>query len=248
MLISNLTDLQVEELPDKTFITLLNNLNNIPDRYKRGEAAKAFMDLIGWNFDLADNELFIHIIFNPDTPKAQKQWAILANIATPYHSDNSPLPATRLLYFPNSKFFESTIVGCKITWDGYTSKLIHMRAAGNPGEFHLGTGSGSTDFYFADQYLVQAGKTGRDVMVYIDFKFIPMRMATSPESFKQTDMFKKKKHSHNGRLLLIFIEAEEKYYIIDLYSGEYKIQNLPIPSIYLDSVTTQNAKFGIYNM
>ena len=105
MLISSLTDLFVEELPDKTFITILNNLNNIPGRYKRGEAAKAFMELIGWDFDLADNELFIHIIFNPDTPKAQKQWALLANIATPYHNDDPPLPATRLLFFPNSLIF-----------------------------------------------------------------------------------------------------------------------------------------------
>ena len=218
--------MNITNIPNNEFIKIRKELDSLPANSPiRSELAKEY--LFDYNLpEIVSNEDLIIYFFAGHTSQTIWKWLYLMERSIPYYSAKQPEWQKRLLYFPSTYIFENCLLDQKFNYRGTEVKLLYSRHSGDHNNLHAGPNEQD-----APDYYIWVDNN----YIYIDYKFAPMVKFQTIESV--IEYYKNGDHMHNAKVLLSFLEAEEKFYLIDYANGEYYEVPLKRPQTYITSET-----------
>lgn len=216
-------------IDDLDFITIRYELDSLPANSK--ERSKKALDYLKF-YNLPEKVAIADIIkyYATGTDKETWKWLYLIERSIPYYQETQPEWQKRLLYFASTYIFEFlTLLGRKFNYNGTEVKLLFSKHSGDHQFLHAGPNpDDAPDFYI---YFNETKE-----YLFIDYKFASTHRFNSIEQVY--NHYLDGKHMHGAKLLLSFLEAEEKYYLVDYINNEYYELDLPLPASYISTEDT----------
>ena len=219
----------INNIPNEEFIKIRAELDSLPaNSQERSQAA------IGYLFDYnlpeeVSDENLLKYFFSTSTPQAIWKWLYLLERSIPYYSERQPEWQKRLLYFPATYIFEKHLLGEKFNYNGQEVKLLFSKHSGDHDNLH--TGPNKKD---APDYYIWVDEN----YIFVDYKFASVARFTSIEQV--AEYYADGKHMHNAKLLLSFLEAENKFYLIDYINNEFYPLDILPPTNYITTSDIEN--------
>ena len=215
----------INNIPEEEFEQIRAELDYLPANSKdRSRAAISYLFEYNLPDHVSDAEL-IDYYFNENTSRAVWKWLYLLERSIPYYSATQPEWQRRLLYFPATWIMEKYLLGYTFDYQGANVKLLFSRHSGDHDNVHAGPNEqDAPDFYiWVDEK-----------HIFVDYKFASIDRFSSIEQVY--NHYADGRHMHGAKLLLSFLEAEERFYLIDYINDEYYPLDLVAPN-YIDSNT-----------
>lgn len=181
---------------------LLDNLN---DQKQMSELAIKAINDFNLRLEIPEDEILLWYSNND----AQKNIELCQNLylierAIPYYSDRQrPAWQKRLLYFTATYLIEKYLDHKSFVYNGELVTLRFTRSSGSHIALHAGAGTNSADFYIYPN----------NKAVFIEYKFAVKSRFTNINDVKE--YYSTNKHLHGAKVLIVFLEAEEQFYLID---------------------------------
>jgi hypothetical protein len=210
----------IYDIPNQEFIQIKIFLDSFPaNDYERSKFAINYLEKYNLPKKVTNPEL-IDFFYRGNTIQNIWKWLYLLERSIPYYEEKQPEWQQRLLYFPATYLVEK-FLNYKTFY--YRDVLVTLRFATKISGDHTTLEAGPAKKSGADFYIYYKGES-----LKIDYKFASVKRFATIEEVKE--YYKKGKHLHTAKLLLSFLEAEEKFYLIDYTTDTYQKLDFPVPN------------------
>ena len=214
----------VNKIPLDAFKNIKAKLDAYPaNSIERSVLAIKYIEQYNLPKKVSDEDL-LYYYFNGPTDQSIWRWLYLVERSIPYYTEKQPEYHKRLLYFPGTYIMEHYLNRRTFNYHGYNVMLRFTDISGDHDNVFIGPGDDTPDFYIYT-----------DDTKFVDYKF------ASKNRFYTIDAvcayYQEGKHMHKARLLLSFLEAEERFYLIDLDTSECYLLPIEPPNTYISTET-----------
>lgn len=202
----------IYDIPDNEFIQLKIFLDSFSaNDYDRSKFAIEYLEKYNLPKSVTNPEL-IDYFYKGNTSQSVWKWLYLLERSIPYYEKTQPEWQRRLLYFPATYIVEMFLDHKRFY---YRDCVVTLRFTTKISGDHTTLEAGPAKKTGADFYIFYNGES-----LKIDYKFASIKRFTTIEEVK--DYYKDGKHLHKAKLLLSFLESEEKFYLIDYVNDTYQ--------------------------
>lgn len=190
----------------------------------RSKTAIAYLDKYNLSKEIPDSTLLSW--YKNGTTIENWQHAYLLERSIPYYKNSNPQWQQRLLYFPGTAIFENYLDHKTLGFNNQNYVLRFTRGSGRHDVVEAGYGAAVPDFYIWED--------GRAIMV--EFKFANYKkFKTYKDVYRYYNIGGNGyTHMHNAKILLVFLEAENTFYLIDYANTKiYRYPALQAPTNYI---------------
>jgi len=212
----------IKDIPNNEFIKIRQELDSYPaNSAERSIAAQGYLLTYELPDEVSNKDLLVYF-YGGQTSQRVWKWLYLIERSIPYYSSSQPEWQKRLLYFPATYIFEDYLLDKKFNYRGQEVKLLFSRHSGDHNTLHTGPNEQDAP----DYYIWVDGKH-----IFIDYKFASVARFSNIQQV--AEYYSDGKHMHNAKILLSFLEAENKFYLIDYLNNEYYPLDIPAPATYI---------------